>query len=462
MGFGPQLVDLDGDGWQDILSGNWVHQIILFRGKPDGTFAPGEPLKDKHGKTLSVDYGVSAFAADLDSDGDLDLLAGTVDRSDAGNVYLIRNDGTSEHPAFAQPEKLLANGRPVAATEGDAAPVAADWDADGKLDLILGCGNGSVIWYKNVGESRRFAFAGSEVLIPAPMADTDRGTRAKICATDWNEDGQLDLLVGDFGHPFDKVLSEEEKQWRDEARSQQAEFLEQWAQTFREYRQLSAQSGGANADSDQVQEALARARADMVRLNEIRSRYHHQEQALKPGKQYHGRVWVFLRRSSYPAADKSKAKPIPLPNDEVSIGQPSGINPVVVGAKLHPQTAKPGSEVTLVIRAKTAADWHIYAVDRSSGPAFPTKLVLNLPPTITEGEAENPQPQPYVSDVGTSFIYEGDFVLRRKLRISESAKAGTVELTCDFTYQACNDEICHAPKTVPLRIKLHIEADRNH
>src|SRR2546423_6493929 len=150
MGFGPQLVDFDGDGRQDIISGDWLGRVIFFRRLADGTFAAGERIKDREGKELKVDYGASVFACDWDGDGKLDLLVGVV-AADKGNVFLIRNTGTRTKYEYGAPEKLEAGGKDIVAAAGDAAPVAADWDGDGKLDLVLGAGDGSVVWFRNVG-----------------------------------------------------------------------------------------------------------------------------------------------------------------------------------------------------------------------------------------------------------------------------------------------------------------------
>jgi hypothetical protein len=72
-----------------------------------------------------------------------------------GDLYLIPNDGSNRNPAYGTPEKLEAGGRPIEAPQhGDSQPVAADWDGDGLLDLIVGWGDGSVVWYRNVGSRR--------------------------------------------------------------------------------------------------------------------------------------------------------------------------------------------------------------------------------------------------------------------------------------------------------------------
>ena len=57
MGFGPQLVDFDSDGLDDIVSGDWLGRVIVFRRVTGESFAAGEPLRNRDGKTIRVDYG---------------------------------------------------------------------------------------------------------------------------------------------------------------------------------------------------------------------------------------------------------------------------------------------------------------------------------------------------------------------------------------------------------------------
>ena len=131
-------MDLDGDGRTDVISGSWPGEIYFFRRQPDGKFAAGVQLKGRDGKPLNVGSAAAAFAADWGGDGALDLVVGTV----LGEVWLIPNEGKGKGLAFGTPRRLEAAGQPIK-VGGDAAPVVADWDGDGRPDLLLGdrCGS---------------------------------------------------------------------------------------------------------------------------------------------------------------------------------------------------------------------------------------------------------------------------------------------------------------------------------
>jgi hypothetical protein len=188
-----------------------------------------------------------------------------------------------------------AGGQPIQVPEGNSCPAPADWDGDGRLDLLVGAEDGSVLLFRNVGTASEPELAGAETLIPPPEEGSERGIRAKICVADWNEDGCLDVILGDHGGEFEKELSEEEKQWREEARRQQAELLSSWAGVFGDYRRLLQTPEPEQPELRQKrEEKLAALRERLQLLKRIRDEYYRKEEALEPGKQYHGRVWVFL------------------------------------------------------------------------------------------------------------------------------------------------------------------------
>lgn len=200
-------MDYDGDGRTDLLSGSIGGKIHLFRRKPNGTFAAGETVKKNlaalgAGRDLAVGSGSSVCAADWFKRGKLDLIVGNGE----GAVYLLENEGTRQQPRYNQLRPLKAAGKPILADGGAAGPYVFDWDGDGLQDLLLGCGSGSVIWYRNNGSPEEPSLAAGVTLVArcneeagtASSGPPKRSSQyAKICPFDWDGDGRPDLVVGD-------------------------------------------------------------------------------------------------------------------------------------------------------------------------------------------------------------------------------------------------------------------------
>lgn len=291
MGFTPQVVDLDADGYADIVTGSWPGELCVFRRQQDGSFAALEHITDSQGQPINPGNASTAHAVDWDGDGDLDLLLGNIQ----GEVLLARNDGTTQAPVYQAPEKLHADGRPIAVAEGDSAPIAADWDGDGRLDLIVGCGDGGVLFFRNEAqEGPPTLAAGRHLVPPSVAAATDQGSsepkpgkRSKPCVADFNGDGLLDLLVGDFS-------------------SQQAEPAGEQAETARTLEQLRARQAELaeelqrllQAPADETDEQRQERKARLQSVLQERRVFERQLANMRPRTPYtyHGWVWLYLRQ----------------------------------------------------------------------------------------------------------------------------------------------------------------------
>jgi Tfp pilus assembly protein PilF len=149
-------VDLDGD--LDIVLGANAGEPIVLRNNGDETFAVIHPFAGVNGLT--------AFAsADIDGDG-------------VPDVALIDGDGRLH--VFAN--ERLGQFRPSASLDGRfVAVAAADIDKDGLLDFVLLRGDGAVVRLSD----------GKEVV------KADPGGSPTLVVADFDNNGSLDLLVGD-------------------------------------------------------------------------------------------------------------------------------------------------------------------------------------------------------------------------------------------------------------------------
>lgn len=229
----------------------------------------------------------AVWAVDWDGDADLDLLVGNI----VGRVVLILNEGDREVPRFGTHRENLKAGDELIEVESDAGPTIADWDGDGKADLLVGGGDGGLRFYRNTAE-KGFRFAAAVNLIePIPHGEGARPEsvgepnrprmRLKPHVVDWNLDGKLDLLVGDFATRLEgeKILTSDQIKRRDELRRSQQDL-------FAELDKLSGISGDG--------EAAAQKR--VMEIIELLEPIDTALAGLEPQPVPSGNVWLYLRR----------------------------------------------------------------------------------------------------------------------------------------------------------------------
>ena len=143
----PFAVDWDGDGHLDLVVGNFSGTFYWFKGQGKGKFLPKPELIKVGEKPLRVPGPHSdPFVIDLDGDGSLDLVSGCSD----GGVYWARNKAAKGKLPDLEPfQPLIKPGKPVKnghiLRESDlSGPThatrvwVADVNGDGKLDLLVG------------------------------------------------------------------------------------------------------------------------------------------------------------------------------------------------------------------------------------------------------------------------------------------------------------------------------------
>jgi FG-GAP-like repeat len=209
---------------QPEMNGHGVFQVLY--GKEDGRFRQAEVLKGTNGKPLVIppkgeptneNTCTRPFAVDWNGDGYLDLVVGNF----AGTFYLFKGQGKGRF--LPEAEEIKAHGQPLSIYY-HSDPFVVDWDGDGDLDLLSGSYEGGVQWAENYAGPRRSPllknfrwliergrWLGKGQLLrdgdlKGPLSCT------RIWVDDVNSDGKLDILVGDLVplvSPADKVTEGE-------------------------------------------------------------------------------------------------------------------------------------------------------------------------------------------------------------------------------------------------------------
>lgn len=141
-------------------------------------------------------------------------------------------------------------------------------------------------------------------------------------------------------------------------------------------------------------------------------------------------------------------------------GAVSGGPPPVVEARMVLATkgVHPGSLAKVAVIAKISSGYHVNEHHPSLDYLIPSELKLDPPAGITVERAVYPPGRLEkfaFSDTSLS-VYEGTVVVGALLKVAPSVRHGTLTLAGKFSYQACDDQACLPPTSVPVSVALQI------
>ncbi len=174
--------DIDGDGDLDVLTCSDQDETVMWYPSfylPNfgfGFFGPGRPIASER------DGAESVFAADMDLDGDLDAVA-------SGFGFDTEWYENLDGAGTFGPGQVIGEGRARSA-------VPADFDGDGDPDLLTS----EIAWYENGGDGVGVSCDNCPAVDNTDQADTDadgQGDACDTCPDDSVNDGDADGLCSD-------------------------------------------------------------------------------------------------------------------------------------------------------------------------------------------------------------------------------------------------------------------------
>lgn len=244
----PFAFDWDGDGDQDILSGNTAGTIEWFEnlsGKgveqprwaaPRSIEVEGKPFRIMAGANGSIQgpaeakWGYTTInVVDWDHDSLPDILINSI----LGEVVWLKNKGTRQAPVMMKAQAIEVawegatptpawswkkpSGKEII-TQWRTTPVAHDLNRDGLIDLIMLDPEGYLVWYcrnKDLTlQAPRRAFLDSNGKPLRLNAKTGGASgRRKLCLTDWDQDGAVDLLLNAANAEFWRQTASTNETW---------------------------------------------------------------------------------------------------------------------------------------------------------------------------------------------------------------------------------------------------------
>ncbi len=188
----PTLVDLDHDGDLDLVVGSYAGTLSYY----ENTGTASTPVMVQRTGSANpfngVDLGESTFATfgDLDHDGDLDMVSG----EQTGILNYFENTGTAAAPVFVE---RTGGASPFSGFDVGqySTPALADLDGDGDLDLMAGAYDGTFRYFQNTGTNAAPTFV-ARTGASNPLNGVDLNYLSQPTFKDVDADGDLDMVAG--------------------------------------------------------------------------------------------------------------------------------------------------------------------------------------------------------------------------------------------------------------------------
>lgn len=211
LGAYPTFGDINGDGKAEMIVGSADGSLYLYVNNAPTGSTPNFVLSQSNYQGINVGSYAAPQLFDLNKDGLLDLIIGnrgTIWKDSLGNIitmkgnlFYYKNTGTAANPVFTLVTDSLGG---IDVTNFDVSNYGYSTPcffrtATNETRLFVGNNEGKVIYYKNIDNNLNGNFTIADTLSFIDNTTRyiiDEGNRSGVAVADINNDGYLDIMVG--------------------------------------------------------------------------------------------------------------------------------------------------------------------------------------------------------------------------------------------------------------------------
>jgi len=124
-----------------------------------------------------------------------------------------------------------------------------------------------------------------------------------------------------------------------------------------------------------------------------------------------------------------------------------------------------GKQMEIAVVVKIRDGYHVNAREATFDYLIPTELKADVPAGIKAGQVKYPKGAlhkfSFAKDQELN-VYTDTVILRLPVTIDASAPLGEQHVAMKLHYQACSNEVCLPPVTLPVDAVIHVSAAESH